>query len=189
MIDTQITPSYIFGVFLAYALFSILIFIPSTVIYWKLFKKAGHEGWRYIIPVDGQYTMGLIAGSPKLGLATGIIWAVYYIQALARTFYIGIPQSVVFTVGILWIVTSLVLLGKFIQKFDAGIGRWIVFVFFPLIGMFFVKSVKYKGAVDGPVTDAPDTPEQTQTAPAVALPWPSEWRRIPTRRIDGRSPY
>ena len=134
MIDTQITPSYIFGVFLAYALFSILIFIPSTVIYWKLFKKAGHEGWRYIIPVDGQYTMGLIAGSPKLGLATGIIWAVYYIQALARTFYIGIPQSVVFTVGILWIVTSLVLLGKFIQKFDAGIGRWIVFVFFGVMG-------------------------------------------------------
>ena len=36
---------------IANALFAFIFYIPQVIAYWKIFTKAGEEGWKSIIPI------------------------------------------------------------------------------------------------------------------------------------------
>ena len=36
---------------MAYALFAFIFYILQVIAYWKIFTKAGEEGWKSIIPI------------------------------------------------------------------------------------------------------------------------------------------
>lgn len=40
---------------MAYALFAFIFYILQVIAYWKIFTKAGEEGWKSIIPIYNGY--------------------------------------------------------------------------------------------------------------------------------------
>ena len=157
--DAQLSQTILITGIITYIVVFIFYAIPAYVIYWKLFKKAGRKGWEYLIPVYGQYIEGVIADSPKLGLTIGIMWAIYlvlgFIPAIAP--FVGV-------LGIIWAIAGLVLLRKFVMKYDAGVGKWMLFIFLPIVGMFQVNDVNYKGHANSQTPLAPKNPDQTPTS-------------------------
>lgn len=139
---------------IAYAIALIFLVIPSIIIFWKLFNKAHQAGWKYIIPIYSDYTMGVIAGNPMLGLVSGFAWGTYVLVQYRPALLIA---------GITWFITFLILLNKFIKKYDAGIGKWILFLFLPWIGVFLVGSTKYKGEQTAPTSQTPSNPSAPVT--------------------------
>lgn len=69
----------------------LLVIIPLIVFYivclWKTFEKAGHEGWKAIIPVYNMWVLAEIAGKPGwwgiVGLA-GVVPFVGFIASIAQ---------------------------------------------------------------------------------------------------------
>ena len=41
---------------MAYALFAFIFYILQVIAYWKIFTKAGEEGWKSIIPIYNYFT-------------------------------------------------------------------------------------------------------------------------------------
>lgn len=125
-------------------LISLLLFvIPAIIIFWKLFAKAGQPGWAAIIPYYNTYVMGIVAKKPTIAI-------IVIIASIASNFSRASDSPIVGSItgiGLLvWLVLSLIILSKFIQQYDAGIGKWFLFLFFPIIGVFFVEKTNYKGS-------------------------------------------
>ena len=53
---------------MAYALFAFIFYILQVIAYWKIFTKAGEEGWKSIIPIYNGYVQYFWV---ELGLAVG----------------------------------------------------------------------------------------------------------------------
>ena len=76
---------------MAYALFAFIFYILQVIAYWKIFTKAGEEGWKSIIPIyngyvqyrltwDVQYfwvALGLAVGGGILNSFGGIVACAY----------------------------------------------------------------------------------------------------------------
>ncbi len=45
------------GMFVFFAIFGLIFFVLLVIAYWKMFTKAGVEGWKSIIPVYNTYTL------------------------------------------------------------------------------------------------------------------------------------
>ena len=45
---------------MAYALFAFIFYILQVIAYWKIFTKAGEEGWKSIIPIYNGYVQALV---------------------------------------------------------------------------------------------------------------------------------
>ncbi|MFQ8842671.1 MAG: hypothetical protein ACLR8P_19070 [Clostridium fessum] len=61
---------------MAYALFAFIFYILQVIAYWKIFTKAGEEGWKSIIPIYNGYVQYRPAWDVQyfwvaLGLAVG----------------------------------------------------------------------------------------------------------------------
>lgn len=56
------TPTLPIGVILACLVFALLSTIFSIVVMWKLYYKAGYDGWKCLIPFYNIYIMVKIAG-------------------------------------------------------------------------------------------------------------------------------
>lgn len=123
-------PGLLVGVVVFYIAIIALCAVPSFVIFWKLYRKAGQPGWASLIPGYSSYAMGLIVGNPTLGIVTGIA---------------AIASYVVNILSLPWLILALVLLNKFVKHYDAGLGRWLLFIFLPIIGVFFVDKTNFKG--------------------------------------------
>ena len=56
MPETNYDPPYLlfFIIFIVF-LVSLAIVILMTIVYWKLFKKAGEKGWKALIPIYGEW--------------------------------------------------------------------------------------------------------------------------------------
>ena len=85
-----------------------LLFIIAVIIlisYWKIFEKAGRQGWEGIIPFYNSWVMAEIVGKPGwLGLLTfipylGMIVAIYLIYLLAKSF----GKGALFALGMLFL--------------------------------------------------------------------------------------
>ena len=150
-----------------YAVVFVVYIIPSIIIYWKLFTKAGQPGWKYIIPFYSQYIMGVIAKRKDLGLVAAIAIAASYGNYIDIVYFKFASAAA----SLVYIVTGLMVLNSFIKQYDAGIGKWILFIFFPYIGVFLVGSTNYKGSSVVPVAAAAQTPGAT-TPPASIYPTP-----------------
>ncbi len=92
----------------------LLIFILMIASMWKIFEKAGREGWKSIIPFYNVWVLAEIVGKPGwLGLLmvipyVGLIVAVYIYYLLAKSF----GKGVLFTLGLFF----------------------LPFIFFPILG-------------------------------------------------------
>lgn len=113
------------GVFLVFALILIAIIFISL---WKIFEKAGQEGWKAIIPIYNLYILTVIVGKPWWWMLLmcipyiGAIWGIWITNLLSKSF--GKTEG--FTVG-------LVLLG---------------IVFYPILA--FDRTIVYKGPAGDP---------------------------------------
>lgn len=61
---------------MAYALFAFIFYILQVIAYWKIFTKAGEEGWKSIIPIYNGYVQYRLTWDVQyfwvaLGLAVG----------------------------------------------------------------------------------------------------------------------
>lgn len=133
---------------------NLLVTVAFLAILWQLFTKAGKAGWTSMVPVYGSVVMANIAKKPAvLGWISGIASVVVFVYT---TFHLG-GDMISLASFVLWIVFGLIILNSFIKQYSAGIGRWIVFIFLPLIGVFLVKNVTYKGSLTTPTQGAPAT--------------------------------
>ena len=55
-------PALPVGAIIAYVVFMFAFMILSIVIMWKLYYKAGYDGWKCLIPFYNTYIMVKIAG-------------------------------------------------------------------------------------------------------------------------------
>ncbi|MCB0537967.1 MAG: DUF5684 domain-containing protein [Chitinophagales bacterium] len=105
------------GVVMVFLIF-LIVFLPIVVLLiasmWKVFKKAGYEGWECIIPFYNYYVMAKIAGKPG--------WWVL----LLLIPYISI---------IFHIIISIELAKKFGKSALFGVGLIMLsFIFWPILG-------------------------------------------------------
>lgn len=68
---------------------SLLLSIFSIVCYWKIFEKAGIEGWKAIIPFYNFYCMIKIAGLPGWTFVLVLIPCVGMVFALILLYKLG----------------------------------------------------------------------------------------------------
>jgi hypothetical protein len=142
---------------------SLVIAVAQLAIFWQLFEKAGVAGWKAIVPFYNYIVAGRIAGSVKtawmfigtyfggLALLFGsiVLYAVYNFATNGTggttinilLFLTGIASIVLIFVSVFYGLTLLV---KFAQAYTAGLGRWLVFIFLPLIGAFLVRPIKFR---------------------------------------------
>ena len=85
------------GVIIAYVVFTLAICAFSIIVLWKIFTKAGKEGWKSLIPIYNIYTLCEIVGvSPWwllivfVGGIVCIIPILGYLAYMAATIYFGI---------------------------------------------------------------------------------------------------
>ena len=160
------------GIFFAIFLgFMLLITVVMLVIYfialWKLFVKAGEDGWKAIIPIYNTLVMSKIAtGNFKLGAASLIVSAVYLFfmsigntlnmiatsgndSSLAVLSIISLPMSLL---AIVCAIGMAVIGGYFHYVFTESYGKetvWCVLsiFFFPIIMLIlaFDKNTHYAG--------------------------------------------
>ena len=98
---------------MAYALFAFIFYILQVIAYWKIFTKAGEEGWKSIIPIyngyvqyrltwDVQYfwvALGLAVGGGSLALLGTALMNVVALYKLACAYGHGIG----FTIGLFFL--------------------------------------------------------------------------------------
>ena len=113
------------GVFLVFALILIAIIVISL---WKIFEKAGQEGWKAIIPIYNLYILTIIVGKPWWWMLlmcipyVGMIWGIWITNLLSKSF----GKSEGFTVGLIFL----------------GI------IFYPILA--FDRTIVYKGPAGDP---------------------------------------
>lgn len=76
---------------MAYALFAFIFYILQVIAYWKIFTKAGEEGWKSIIPIYNGYVQY------RLTWDVQYFWVALYKLACAYGHGIG------FTIGLFFL--------------------------------------------------------------------------------------
>lgn len=99
-------------------LFFVLIYLAIVVLYiaglWKVFEKAGQQGWLAIIPILNIYILIKIAGREGWWILLFLIPCVSFV--VAAIVYIDVA-------------------GKFGKSAAYGIGMWLLgFIFIPMLG-------------------------------------------------------
>ncbi|MFX1708009.1 DUF5684 domain-containing protein [Chitinophaga sp. CC14] len=116
----------IFGT--GFIIFCLAVAVFFIICLWKIFEKAGQEGWKAIIPIYNVYVLTQIIGKPWYWVIlmcipyVGIIWGIWATNLLSKSF--GKTEG--FTVG-------LILLG---------------IVFYPILA--FDRTIVYKGPAGDP---------------------------------------
>jgi hypothetical protein len=151
-------------VLLFVAVIAIIMAVGAIVTFWKLFTKAGKPGWAIFVPVYNFMIMGKVAGyAPWVGITTGVL---------------SLLTSFVPFLGLVVVGLEIYLLIGMKEKYDAGWGFWILAIVLPIITLFTVKNVNYKGgdtpapSVAGPQAGGtpPDAPAQPMQTPAPQAP-------------------
>lgn len=102
-------PALPVGAIIAYVVFMFAFMILSIVIMWKLYYKAGYDGWKCLIPFYNTYIMVKIAGF------SGWLFLLYFVPCVGMIF-------------------SLICLFKMGKKF--GGTAMGIFYLIPLVGLF-----------------------------------------------------
>jgi fructose-specific phosphotransferase system IIC component len=150
-------------VFIILAMFFLLYAIPLYAIFWKLFKKAGQPGWKFLIPYYNAYITGVIADRVTIG------WVVIIVSIASQvsTYVPGTAgNSMRLITGAAYVVFYISLLIVFARKYTASISQWIVFLIFPIVGVFMMDNVKFK--------DSDDTAKPTPLATQQSLEQPTD---------------
>lgn len=168
-------PAVITGIAIAYLVLFIFFAIPSLIVTWQLYTKAGKPGWSAIIPIYNVFVMAQIGKVPTN-------WAIAYAVAVVLSFIpvLGLLFSLV-GLGI-----AIYILVQFIKQYDRGIGFWASYILLPLVALFLVKDAKYTGgtpasapaaagapgAAASPNSSAPEVPQSTDEPTKTPPPTP-----------------
>lgn len=126
----------------------VLYVIPSIIVTWKLYTKAGKPGWAAIIPVYTNMVMAEIGQKPVgLGVAAGVLGLISNIK---------FPGSSI--LALISLVLVIVLVVAMARQYNRGVGFWISYVLLPVITLFLVKDTKYIGAQGSAPVATPETP-------------------------------
>jgi hypothetical protein len=113
----------------------LVVAVGGIVTFWKLFTKAGKPGWASIVPVYNLMVMGQIAGYPSwVGITAGVLSVVGGALPVVGPF-----------IGLVVIGMEIYMIVGMMKKYDAGTGFWVLAILLPIITMFTVKNVNYKG--------------------------------------------
>ena len=106
------------------------VFVVAVIAMWKVFEKAGVEGWKAIIPIYNSWTLAEIAGKPGW-------WALVFLIAWIP--FVGPIAAVV-----VWVIIALELAKKFGKDTAFAIFALIIF---SLIGLLILGfgDAKYIG--------------------------------------------
>lgn len=95
---------------LSYLIVILAVFVFSVIVYWKIFTKAGEDGWKSMIPIYNSYTLYKITyGNGWLFLLTLIPYLGFFIGLkqkfdLAKVYGKGIGFGIgIFFLGIIFL--------------------------------------------------------------------------------------
>lgn len=144
-------------------LFAAVFFVLTVVARWKIFTKAGEEGWKSIIPIYSDYvewklswtnitmfwiSLALVLGGYILGMVSGA-FAVTADGSVAAAGggFMGILSSILMIAGC---VIMLIQKFKLFKAFGKGIGWFIAWIFFNNIMVLVLGfgSAQYEGSQD-----------------------------------------
>lgn len=113
------------GAMFAIILISIALSILILVANWKLFTKAGEEGWKCLIPIYNTYTMIKIAFSGTKN---------YLIVATILSLFIGFLGSswIVSLIALATVIINIYISFNFMKRYT-GTGMAVLSLFFPMI--------------------------------------------------------
>jgi len=95
---------FVFGLIVFFFIFSFLL-VFMIICHWKIFTKAGQEGWKCLIPFYNIYVQLQIAKQPTIWLLyffiplAGIYFAIKHIHGLSKAF----GKDVAFTLGLIFL--------------------------------------------------------------------------------------
>lgn len=139
--ETSSSGGSAFAVVFAIIFISIFLYaIPYFAIAWKMFKKAGFNGWEALIPFYNTYVFGVISHKEMW-----MVWTTVILSAVSS-------QPVIPFLGIVYFVFYIILLSGYVKQYSAGIGFWLLYIFLPFIAIFKVNDVNYIGT---PIASAP----------------------------------
>lgn len=124
----------VIALLMAWLIVIVPLFIFSVICMWKIFEKAGVEGWKALIPIYNSWTLAEVAGKPGW-------WGIVGIAGVIPI--LGIVASI--AAFILYIIIAIELAKKFGKDTVFAI---FLLVIFSLIGMAILAfgSAKYQGA-------------------------------------------
>ncbi|MFA5747545.1 MAG: DUF5684 domain-containing protein [Candidatus Absconditabacterales bacterium] len=147
-----------FGVGALIILFALLIFF--LIVFWKIFKKAGYNGYEAIISGHNFYTYVVIAGKPGRYFFLLLIPYLLVVMSpgmiLAGSLALGKILMILGVIGFIYLYYDLTF--SFAKKFNKskrfGVGLFFLpFIFYPIIGL---GSAKYgKNNVKKEIIKAP----------------------------------
>lgn len=119
-----------FAIMVSYPLITCLffsIFLFLAICLWKIFTKAGEQGWAAIVPIYNKYILVKIARLP-----------VYYFVALYIPFLLlviksSIPNAISEAVNIAVLCLYCFIMYNLCKQFGKGIGYTLGMVFLPFI--------------------------------------------------------
>lgn len=97
------------------------VVIVSVVALWKMFEKAGVEGWKAIIPIYNYWTLCEIAGRPgwwSLVFLLSWIPIIGYLAVLAVNIIVSIDLAKSFGKEPVWAILFILGIGHLIVAFD-----------------------------------------------------------------------
>ena len=113
------------GLLAVYGIVAIAVFVLMIIAWWKIFVKAGEEGWKAIIPIYNVYVF------------CKIIDINFWIYVLAIPFGLGILIAIVPVLGILTALYSLALAIFIAIKLGDAFGKSTGFK----VGLFFLPNI------------------------------------------------
>lgn len=136
-----------------FLLIGIVVYVVMVISLWKIFEKAGVEGWKAIIPIYNNWVMAEIAGKPGW-------WALVSLG--------GIIPLVGFIASIAGLVLFILISIELVKKFGKDTGFALLLIFLPVIGypILGFGDAKYQGGSSQPVGSGAATPPTTPATPA-----------------------
>lgn len=111
-------------------LFFVALGVFSVIVKWKIFKKAGREGWESIIPIYSNIVLLEIIGYK---------WYYIFVFCLSAVPFVGWIAVLIFTISY-----NIKFAKSFGKETSFGIGLWLLpLIFQPILA--FSKKVAYTG--------------------------------------------
>ena len=135
------------GLIVISAFFSLILIVISAIGLWKMFTKAGEEGWKAIVPIYNLYTLTTLVGLSEY----------WFIIILGVTILAAIVSPLAPLASLVYIYFGIILAGSITKSFNKsemfGFGLFFFTpIFYLILGL---DSSKYEGKkpMQDPVMD------------------------------------
>ncbi len=147
----------------------LLVGIPSIIVSWILYSKAGRPGWTAIVPVYSSVVMAEIAGKPAwMGWTLGGLPILSAIFTSTSNGALNVLGSLL-NLGVF--ILFILVLVEFIKKYKSNVAFWVTYIIIPIVAVFLVKNMEYIGGGTQASASAPGVP-QAPVAPAAPTDTP-----------------